>query len=459
MLTLFLFFYTISFDSPVMDNIEYLQIKGLIDIPSIRPYEMSWLVSQIEELLLNDMKLNEVDRKIVSSFSPFLIKNEDFSTLFHVRGLYQKSPELYYGLIGYRLGGRLADNIEYSHGGRIRRASKLDSLAGQQWRNFQPYMNEGLITFHVERARCDIGRRNFLLGPGDDNSLLLSLDPQGYDGFLLFIPLRYFEFYSIFSILNASRNRYFSLHRFGLDIKRFLKLGFSEAILYGESLEPLYLVSLLPYYLSQWGIDREDNIMWCFDAQLSLYNSVIYGEFLIDDYMYEDDPYPHKIAYKIGLKSLIFNNFLVKMSYTFVDKWVYTHKKLINTYVRDNHIYLPDSGFSLGFPLGNDVDQLSFSIKFMNKYGLYPGLEINQIRKGEGSIYLPYEEEGGQLNPPFPSGIAERKFDVLAGFSYILKYNFYIDIYVGKRYWTNNGHISGNNKDDFLFDISLWIVL
>jgi hypothetical protein len=459
MLALFLFFYTISFDSPVMDNVEYLQVKGLIDIPSIRPYEMRWLVSQIDELLLNDGKLNKVDRKIISSFNPFLIKKEDFSTLFHLTGTYQSSPELYYGLTGYRLGGRLADNIEYSHGGRIRRASKLDSLAGQKWRNFQPYMNEGLITFHVERTRCDIGRRNFLLGPGDDNSLLLSLDPQGYDGFLLFIPFRYFEFYKIFSVLNAARNRYLSIHRIGLNIRRFLKLGFSEAILFSESLEPLYLNPLLPYYLSQWGIDRDDNIMWCFDAQLSLYNSVIYGEFLIDDYMYEDDPYPHKTAYKIGFKSLILNNFLVKMNYTFVDKWVYTHKRLINTYVRDTYVYLPDSGFPVGFPLGNDVDQVSFSIKFMNQYGLYPGLYIKQVRKGEGSIYLPYTEEGGSLNPPFPSGVVEKKFDILVGLDYIFKYNFFIETHVGKRYWTNKGHISADDTDDFLFDISLWVVL
>lgn len=459
MVVFFLFFYTISFDSPIMDNVEYLQVKGLVDIPSIRPYEMRWLVSQIDALLLSDVKLNKVDRKIISSFDPLLIKKEDFSTLFHLTGTYQNSPELYYGLIGYRLGGRLADNIEYSHGGAIRRGSELDSLAGQQWRNFQAYMNEGLITFHVQKARCDIGRRNFLLGPGDDNSLLLSLDPQGYDGFLLHIPLRYFEFYSLFSVVNATRNRYLSIHRIGLDISRFLKVGFSEAILFSESLEPLYLNPLLPYYVSQWGINRDDNMMWCFDAQLSLYSSVIYSEFLIDDYMYEDDPYPHKLAYKIGLKSLIFNNFLVKMNYTFVDKWVYTHKKLINTYVSDNHRYLPDSGYCLGFPLGNDVDQVSISIKFMNQYGLYPGLYINQVRKGEGSIYLPYEEEGGPLNPPFPSGVVEKKFDLLVGLDYIFKYNFYIKTHVGKRYWTNKAHIRGDDEDDFLFDISLWVVL
>ena len=459
MLLLFICFYTIPFDSPVMDNIEYLQIKGLIDIPSIRPYEMGWLVSQIGELLINDSKLNEVDRKIISSFSPFLIKKEDFSTLFHLKGAYQSSPELYYGLFRYRLGGRLADNIRYSHGGSIRRASKIDSLGGHTWRDFQPYMNEGLITFQAGRVMLDIGRRNLLLGAGDDNSLLFSLDPQGYDGFLLFIPLRYLEFYGVFSILDAYQERYISIHRIGLNIKRFLKLGFSEAILFGESLEPLYLNVLIPYYVSQWGMDRDDNIMWCLDGQLSVSNSIIYGEFLIDDYMYEDDPYPHKIAYKIGLKSLILDNFLVKMNYTFVDKWVYTHEEPINTYARTDYLYLPDSGNPLGFPLGNDVDELSFSVKYLNKYGLYPGLEMSYIRKGQGSIFLPYEEEGGTWKPPFPSGVVEKRFDVLVGLNYLLKYNSYLEAKIGKRYWTNYNHTSGDERDEVLFNLALWVIL
>ncbi len=442
-----------------MDHIEYLQIKGLVDIPSIRPYEMEWLILQIDELLINDIKLNEMDRKIISYFSPFLIKNEDFSILFHVKGEYQGTPELYYGFLDYRLGGKLTPNIMYSQAIGFRRGSEIDSLGPHVWHDFQGYLNEGLIKFNVGRIEFDIGRRNFLLGAGDENSLLFSLDPQGYDGFLLFIPLRYFEFYGIFSILDASRERYLSIHRIGLNIKRFLKLGFSETILFGKSFEPIYLNLLFPYYLSQWGTDRDDNMMWCFDGQLSLFNSIIYGELLIDDYMYEDDPYPNKLAYKLGFKSLIMNNFLVKMNYTFVDKWIYTHKLPINTYALNNYLYQPHSERPLGFPLGNDVDKLSLSVKFMNRYGLYPYITMDYIRKGEGSIYLPYEEEGGPLNPPFPSGTVEKQFEVKLGLNYTFKYNFYLKADIGKRYWTNFDHIQGNDRDETLFNISFWAIM
>ena len=66
MLIFILLSYTIPVDSPVMDNIEYLQIRGFVDIPSIRPYELEWIIPQIDELLVNDVQLNLLDRKTIS---------------------------------------------------------------------------------------------------------------------------------------------------------------------------------------------------------------------------------------------------------------------------------------------------------------------------------------------------------------------------------------------------------
>lgn len=461
MLLFCLLTYTIPFDSPLIDHIEYLQTRGLIDIPAIRPYEMGWLISQIDELLLNDEKLNKIDKKIVASFSPFLLKKEGFSTLVHTQGSYQASPELYYGIFDYRLGGRLANNVEYSQAMRIRRASEIDSFGARAWHDFQVYLNEGYVKFRVGKMTFDIGRRNLLLGPGDDNSLLFSLDPQGYDGFLLSIPLRHLDFYGFFSILDASQERYYSVHRIGVNITRFLKLGYSEALLFAQSVEPLFVNFFFPWGVSQWARPYFDaNVMLCFDGQLSMCNSIIYGEFLIDDYQVDvDDPYPNKTAYKVGIKSVLLNNFFVKMNYTSVDKWLYTHEMPINTYARTGYFYLPDSGHPLGFPLGNDVDKLSFSVTYMNTSGLYPHLEMHYVRKGEGSIFLPYEEEGGPLNPPFPSGVVEKKFEITIGVNYQLKHNFYIQTNVGRQNWNNFNHVVNDDRGETIFTIGLWAVL
>jgi hypothetical protein len=451
MILLLLLSYTIPADSPIMDNIEYLQIRGLIDIPSIRPYELEWIIPQIDELLVNDVKLNLLDRKTISFFNPLLTKNQDFSYLVHGNGVYQYEPEYWHGFFDLRLGGRLAKNFRFSQALRFQRASDIDSAGPRSWHDFQVYLTEGMIKAETGLIHFEIGRRNYLLGFGDENDLLLSLDPQGYDGFLMYIPTRYFEFYNIFSILDISQNRYISIHRIGVDLKRFLRIGFSEALLFGQSLEPLYLNPFLPYYLSQWGLDRNDNIMWRFDLQLHLFRSIFYGELLIDDYMYEDDPYPDKLAFKTGFKTIILSKLLFKANYTFVDKWVYTHRINDNVYVRGT--------YPLGFPLGNDVDRLTCSIKYMNEYNLYPSMAFEYVRKGQGSIFLPYEQEGGTWTPPFPSGIVEKKLEVDLGFDLILRYNFYCRAKLGKRYWKNFSHAPGNDNNETVFDISLWAIL
>ena len=42
MILIVLFAYTLPFDSPLTDQIEYLQLRGLVDIPSLRPYDAQW---------------------------------------------------------------------------------------------------------------------------------------------------------------------------------------------------------------------------------------------------------------------------------------------------------------------------------------------------------------------------------------------------------------------------------
>jgi hypothetical protein len=451
MILFLLFSYTIPVDSPIMDNIEYLQIRGLIDIPSVRPYEIEWLVPQIDDILVNDAPLNELDRKIISYFRPVLTKNHDFSYLIHGNGFYYYEPEYWHGFFDLRLGGQLAKNFRFSQALRIQRASEIDTTGPRAWNNFQVFLSEGTIKAETGLIHFTLGRRNYLLGFGADHDLLFSLDGQGYDGFMLSFPARYFEFYNIFSVLDVEQNRYISIHRIGLNLKKFLNIGFSEALLFGQTFEPLYLNPFLPYYLSQWGLDRNDNIMWCFDCQVRMFNSIYYAELLIDDYMYEDDPYPDKLGFKLGFKSIIFDKILIKTDYTFVDKWVYTHRIVDNVYVRKGH--------PLGFPLGNDVDRLCASVKLMNRYGLYPTITFEYVRKGEGSIYLPYEEEGGDWTPPFPSGIVEKKTEFDLGFDLVLRHNFYCRARFGRQYWQNLSHISGNDNNETVIDLSLWAIL
>jgi hypothetical protein len=450
MIVLLLLYYTIPYDSPITDQIEYLQTKGLIDIPMIRPYSFQWLIPQIDSLILNDRVLSQNDRRALMLLTPCLAKNEAFSYMFHLHGNYQNEPEYYSGFLDYRAGGILHKNLEFSHSMRFQRASGTDSLGPQPWRGFQVYMTEGLVRLNIASGYLQVGRTNYLFGYGDASSLLLSLDNQGYDGFALFIPARFLEFHNIFSVIDASRNRFLTIHRIGLRLGDFLSLGFSEALLFGAPFEPLYLNFLLPYYLTQWGTYRNDNIHWCFDTHIRVHGTIFYGELLIDDYMFENDPYPDKIGYKMGLTSCLLDRFLAKCNYTYVDKWVYTHRYPQNIYQKDS---LP-----IGFPLGNDVDRLSMRLSFVNQIHLHPCIGLEYMRKGEGSIFLPYEEEGGTWNPPFPSGVVEKKFHIRFGIEYTFKNNFYLQADIGRVSWTNYRNELGNDLSDTIFSAALWIV-
>jgi hypothetical protein len=443
--------YTMPIDSPLMEHIEYLQLRGLVELTSLKPYDTDWVIGQIDDILISEAKLNPVDRRIMSYFSPLMTKSQSFSYLLHLIGEYQNEPLLYQGSLDERFGGSILQNLKFSHAMRIRRANELDPLGPRPWNDFQVYLDEGLVGFEHKGIKFDLGRRNFLLGSGDKHSLILSPDPQGYDGFSVQLPSRYLEFYGMFSILETAQPRYLSVHRLGFNLKGFLMVGFTEAIVSADSLEPLYLNVFLPFYLSQWGKNRDDNVLWSIDLQLHLFNSILYGELLIDDYMYEDDPYPDKLAYQVGVKSLLLNSLIFKINYTAVDKWVYTQRLPHNVYERDDRC--------LGFPLGNDVDELTCGLKYVNCFGLFPRLSFAYTRKGEGSIFLPFEEEGGTTNPPFPSGVVDKSLVVKAGADYNLMRNFNFTFEVGKSYRYNADHIAGNDSDVFVFELGVWTIL
>jgi len=444
-----LFGYLLPLDSPMMENMDYLFIKGFLRYSLIKPYDITELMPQFDELVAGEYFYDRTDSRMISRFNRLLVKRNDYTCLVQFNSNYDRETgSCFY--FDEMMGGRIISNLSWNQAIRFRFAGEIDSLGPNPWKDAaQAYLREGNLYLDTDRFKALFGRRNYLLGPGDDYGLLLSPAKEGYDGLMIRIPAKYYEFYTLFSILDAFDRRYLSVHRLGLDLKNFT-LGFSESILFTHDLEPLYLNFLLPYYLSQWGLDRDDNIMWNLDIGIRAFNTYCYGELLIDDYMYEDDPHPSKLAYQVGFRSLIARSFLIKGNYGFVDKWVYTHEDAWNTY--------ENNGMPLGFPLGNDCDRLSGSVSFIHWLGITPSVMVNFTRQGEGSIYLPYETEGGNWNPPFPSGVVQKTLGVTFSAEYSVQGIVFVKAGVGKEFVTNQDHVPGNDTDDVTLNASLWLV-
>jgi len=445
----------IPFDSPLNIGIDYLQVRGLNRVTVIKPFAIEEMIYDIDTLFFMEEKLNRIDKIIISSFGPFFTKSNEFNTIFNINAGRKETEELYSNL-DLQLAGRLNDNISFAQGLRFHFSSKIDYTGPKPWEDIvQAYLNEGYIKFKSKKSEFTVGRRNLLLGFGDEHSLLLSPAKEGYDGFIFTYEDKYFIFNSTFSVLDPEKMRCISTHRLGLNLRN-IQLGFSESILWAGEIEPLYLNFLLPYYLSQWGIDRNDNIMWCFDGLIHFSNTVLSGEFLIDDYQFSEPPlgyteYPHKLGFQCGIKKIIFEKLFFKFNYTFIDKWVYTHQIPENTYV--------DDSLCLGFPLGNDVDQLTCNLRFLNKTKLFPKIRFEFTRKGEGSLYLPYEVERGPAYPEFPSGFVEKRISILPGIEFYFSPRIYLSLEAGKKYIYNAEHIPDLDKDENMFNLFLWFLL
>lgn len=451
MLLLLIIAYTLPVDSPVMDYIDYLQLRGFMTMPSVKPYDTDWIRQQLDSLIINETQINALDRKAISCFNPLTVKAEDFNYLIHALAAYERQPLQYYGALDERFGGRLLPHVRFSHAIKARRANVLDTLGPQAWNNFQTYLNEGLLRLQWDKVRFDVGRRDIFWGPGAVHSLVLSPDPAGYDGFLMRVTGKHLEFHSMFSILDGARSRYLSVHRLGLDLRGFLNIGFSEAVLSADSLEPSYLNPFFPYYLAQWSSGRDDNVLWSLDMQLRLLNSIVYAELLIDDYMYEDDPHPDKLAYQVGLRSLIGRGIIADINYVFVDKWVYTQEHEQTVYDRRNRC--------LGYPPGNDADELNLKVRYLNPAGIFPQFALRYLRQGEGTIYLPFEVEGGPIDPPFPSGVVDETLELRAGAGCLFRRNFHLRIDIGRQWRSNIDHIAGADADAWLLDLRLSVIL
>lgn len=444
----------IPFDSPLNTAIDYLQVRGFNRIKAIKPLEIEDVINEIDTLLLLDEKLNSTDKKLIPSFGILLGKSNEFNTIFNISAG-RKDIEKFYSDLDFQLSGQIKNNISYAQGIRFHFSSNPDYTGPKPWKDIvQAYLNEGYIKLKDKKTKFTMGRRNLLLGFGDEHSLLLSPTREGYDGFLLTYEDKYFVFNSTFSVLDTKKMRFISTHRLGLALNKF-QFGFSESILWGGEIEPLYLNFLLPYYLSQWGIDRNDNIMWCFDGSINFSNTILFGEFLIDDYQFSEPPsgyteYPHKLGFQGGIKKIIFEKIFFKVNYTYVDKWVYTHFVPENTY--------EDDSLCLGFPLGNDADRLSFVVKFFYNTKIFPKIAFEFIRKGEGSIYLPYEIERGPAYPAFPSGIVEKKISIYPGIEFYIHPRFFFNIEAGKKYIFNFAHIPESDKNENIINLWLWFI-
>ncbi len=452
LISFMIFAYAVPLDLPLMTECAYFEAQGIMFRPWLKPYDLNDLVGRLDPLVTGDYHFSRAQHKALSNFMVLLSKTPDFSTLVSIAADHWTDPGETRAFLDYRMGGRIADPVSFHQAVRFQGSSVIDTFPPYPWKeHVKAYLNEATLRFEPTGLRIALGRQNYQAGTFIDEGLLLAPDPQGYDGFSIEIPRRYYEFNALYATLSACDNRHLALHRLGATLGS-VRIGFAEAIVWGGNLEPLYLTPLVPYYLAQWGMHRDDNILWVFDASFRLFRTSVHGEFLIDDFQYGKpdgfEVFPNKLAFKVGLEKTVSGSLLAVLSYTFIDKWVYTQRIADNAYFKDQR--------PLGSPLGNDADQLALDLRLLTGIGLYPRLQVTYTRRGEGSIYLPYEEELGDPNPPFPSGVVEKTFQTVLSLGYQMRGHYHLTAGAGWSGTNNEDHVDGRSADHLSFNAGVW---
>lgn len=446
MVFLLLCTYTLGQDGYYRPYLEFLQAAGLMERRYVTPCDLDHTLEQLENALVSERPLTTAEREALANLRMLLEKSPDFSVILEPRGYYGNERHDRAGYLDTRLGGTILPGITYGQGMTIRYGIEIDSAGPRSWKDrVQAYLTEGSLSYGRDRFGFTVGRRNMSMGPGTVYGLLLAPAVEGYDGCLFEWDGNYYDFTSSVVLLDALP-RFLATHRLGLRL-RGVTIGFSESVLWTEDVEPLYLNALLPYYLAQWGTGRDDNIMWAFDASFRYAGITPYAELLIDDYQYEEpsgfNDYPHKLAWIVGCRGILFERWLGNVEYTFVDKWVYTQELPQNAYV--------DDGRCLGYPAGNDADRVAVELRYYAHRRVIPWCAITGTRKGEGSLFIPYESELGPVDPPFPSGIVEKRLGWTIGLNVRPGERLQLELRGGQEKVTNAAHQPGANATSTSF--------
>jgi hypothetical protein len=281
-------------------------------------------------------------------------------------------------------------------------------------------------TAEVERAylkdafgpiQVEAGRDRFWWGPGRFGTLLVSSAGEPFDVLAICATAWRVRARYLTTVLSPEDGIYLSAHSLSFRLPLRTVVAVSEAVVYYRNSFPelQYVNPLVPYYLAEHNLRQDDNTLWDFSlVTLPGAGIRLYGELLIDDVQYERSaPAPDKLGGIAGFQvsdPLGLPDSDLRCEYTRLNKWVYTHRDSYNRYAR--------AEVPIGDPLGPDSDRLILELCHRPTGVLEFLVGYRYLRHGEGSVDLPWEEEGGDPRPQFPSGKVEMHNSLFAESSY-----------------------------------------
>lgn len=438
--------------------IDYLSKAGLIELHSGDiPVKSEYIYDQLIPLLSEEMSNSE--RMVISLLLDDLL-NYNIRLCDKVElGINNAGFHASNNIMLYT--GRILPHLSAQAGFKSVYPYSADSTMQYRikpWNNSYSYLSEASITYGYERSFISIGRFSPRWGTGLFDNMFFSDSIFEFDGLLLSLKKGIFSFSYFTTVLTPYNyvfndslfQTYASFHKIAIDLPFRNSLNLKEGIIYSSILpEPYYFNPFLVYYFTQWNSKNDNNILWSIQLTSRTFSPFEFnGELFIDDFQYEKPiTNPNKLGMLISGHMPVpgARNIIVGLEYARILKWTGTHEydNLKYAFNREPIMYF----------IGPDADLTGLYVKYI--YGTLLNINAGALlcRQGEGSMSVSYEEEGGDINPDFPSGVVINTWKYYLDFEITFGRHLGLNINTDFRYIQNAGHISGTT--DNIFNINI----
>ncbi len=264
----------------------------------------------------------------------------------------------------------------------------------------------GMFSLGTEHFYTNIGISRGSFGPYWGDSVVISSEAKVQGHFELTWREDDFSYTMLFLELFGSdyegegnySDKYMALHSYNWAPRRWLDIGFFESVVYGDRLEPLYLMPFSYLFYSQGLTGFDDNSLIGLKLRSFMPGNVEYNGILyIDDLGFNelvklDFDTKIKIAFETGFSWTPAESWLdrISLDYTAVFPYMYTHG--VESAYTESSVYssmntsnYSHAGENLGVSLSPNSDRISLS----SRWRLTPKTELtlkgNWIRHGNAS--------------------------------------------------------------------------
>lgn len=305
------------------------------------------------------------------------------------------------------------------------------------------------LTFRLPWVRVEFGKDFVNWGPGWTGNLGFSDNAPSFDRVKLSAEYGRLKIVSLTGELRSmetdtlrsyfvngnlrlvDRRKYISAHRLEFAIRPDLRIGFQEAVLYGDrGPELVYLNPIMLYLAAQTYLNDKDNVTMGLDLTARpIRNLRVHAALFIDDmrkFQLGKGAFANKLGIQTGglwVDPLGLRDTDLRIEYVRIEPWAYTHKYPINAYLH--------YGALLGHPIGPNADLVRAQVAHRFSDALSVRLFAGQTRHGRnevlpdgtvrnvgGDVSLGYRVGDNDETKVFLDGILERHRELGADVRY-----------------------------------------